>query len=369
MKTDDAHYMSIAIELAKKGQGRTSPNPCVGAVIVKDGVVVGKGYHHMAGTPHAEVHAIADAGSACHGATIYVTLEPCNHTGKTPPCSKAVVAAGLQRVVIGMKDPHALASGGSAYLRYQGIEVDTGILEQECRQLNYPFLKHSVSGLPWVVMKAGISLDGRISYMRGHGGAITGSEAKQRVHQLRNQLDAILIGVGTALIDDPSLTTRLPENGRDPLRIILDSHLRLPPDARMLQQKSKAQTWIYCSPQASEKRCLALERAGAIVHTVTCDEQGHLNIDEIINHLGHENINSVLVEGGGQVHGSFVKKNKVDQVYLFMAPFFIGDRGMPLVEGYSLEAAQRDGCLRLEKIETELLGQDICIHGLVQGKS
>ena len=231
MQSDDIKYMQLAVGLAKKGQGRTSPNPCVGAVIVRNGVVVGQGYHRRAGTPHAEINAIADAGESCAGATIYVTLEPCNHTGRTPPCSRAVLAAGLKRVIIGMADPNPVASGGAYFLRAEGLEVELGVLEDECRGLNYPFLKHSTTRLPWVVMKAGMSLDGMISRRRGYGGAITGPESKQRVHELRNRLDAILIGISTALIDDPSLTTRLPDGGRDPLRVILDRRLQLSPES------------------------------------------------------------------------------------------------------------------------------------------
>ena len=208
----DTAYMRLAIKEAEKGLGRTSPNPCVGAVIVRDDQVIGQGYHRRAGTPHAEVNAIADAleeTHSCAGATIYVTLEPCNHTGRTPPCTQAILTAGFSRVVIGMADPNPVASGGAYFLQYQGIEVKLGVLEQECRQLNYPFLKHSVTGLPWVVMKAGVSLDGKISRRQGQGGAITGSASKQRVHELRNQLDAILIGnVDFLLINMPQLVNR-----------------------------------------------------------------------------------------------------------------------------------------------------------------
>ncbi|MCI5159893.1 MAG: bifunctional diaminohydroxyphosphoribosylaminopyrimidine deaminase/5-amino-6-(5-phosphoribosylamino)uracil reductase RibD [Candidatus Electrothrix sp. AUS1_2] len=172
----DSRYMYLALAEAKKGLGRTSPNPCVGAVIVRDGQIIGTGYHRQAGTPHAEVNAIADTvekGRECTGATIYVTLEPCNHTGRTPPCTQAILAAGFRRVVIGTADPNPVASGGADFLRSQGIEVTLGVIEQECRQLNYPFLKHSVTGLPWVVMKAGMSLDGKISRRQGKGGAVT----------------------------------------------------------------------------------------------------------------------------------------------------------------------------------------------------
>ena len=332
--------MRRALEEAKKGLGRTSPNPCVGAVIVRDGQVIGTGYHRRAGTPHAEVNAIADAeqgGQSCAGASIYVTLEPCNHTGRTPPCTRAILAAGCRRVVIGMADPNPVASGGADFLRSQGIEVTLGVLEQECRQLNYPFLKHSVTGLPWVVMKAGMSLDGKISRRQGKGGAVTGPEAKKKVHQLRDQLDAILIGSGTALIDDPSLTTRLAQGtGRDPLRVILDSRLRLPADARMLNQHSSAATWIFCSNKAPAEGQEKLEQAGAVIHRVESKQDGVLDLVQVLRRLGKEDITSVLVEGGAAVHGAFIREKLVDQVYLFTAPYFIGEQGTSLLNGYSI---------------------------------
>jgi diaminohydroxyphosphoribosylaminopyrimidine deaminase/5-amino-6-(5-phosphoribosylamino)uracil reductase len=366
MQTDDLHFMHLAIEQAKKGQGRTSPNPCVGAVIVKNGVVVGQGYHRRAGTPHAEINAIADAGTSCVGATIYVTLEPCNHTGRTPPCSQAVVAAGFSRVVIGMADPNPVAGGGAGFLDSQGIEVELGICEEECRQLNYPFIKHCRTKLPWVVMKAGMSLDGKISRKKGQGGAITCTASKTRVHELRDQLDALLIGIDTALIDDPSLTTRLPEGGRDPLRVILDSSLRLPADAKMLRQESTAQTWIFCGLNASAERQKVLEQAGAVIHRTATDSQGRLHLEQVLLLLGRLDITSVLVEGGAAVHGSFLREKLVDQIFLFTAPYFIGDGGTSLLRGYSLDS--NGAPLELTRIITEILGTDILIQGIVAGK-
>jgi len=358
--------MQLAIEQAKKGQGRTSPNPCVGAVIVRDGVVVGKGYHRRSGTPHAEINAIADAGNACAGSTIYVTLEPCNHTGRTPPCSRAVVAAGLKRVVIGMADPNPVAGGGADFLRSQGVTVKLGVCEEACRRLNYPFFKHCLTKLPWVVMKAGMSLDGKISRKKGRGGAITCKVSKARVHELRNRLDAILIGIGTALIDDPSLTTRLPVGGRDPLRVVLDSRLRLPADAKMLTRESTAPTWIFCGPRASGERQKVLEQAGAVIHRTATDGQGRLPVEEVLRVLGSADITSVLVEGGAAVHGAFLRAKLVDQVFLFMAPYCIGDGGTPLVTGYSLGIDET--ALELTGITTEILGRDILIQGIMAGK-
>ncbi len=361
----DIAFMRMAVELAQKGQGRTSPNPCVGAVVVSNGEVVGRGYHHKAGSPHAEILAIRDAGTSCAGATIYVTLEPCNHIGKTPPCSRAVLEAGITRVVIGMADPHKIASGGGAFLKSQGVVVETGVLKQECRALNYPFLKHIATGLPWVVMKAGMSLDGRISRAIGHGGAITSSASKEYVHTLRNRLDAIMIGIGTALIDDPSLTTRVAEHGRDPLRVILDSQLRLSQKAKMLTQSSAASTWVFCSHEASQEKQRQLETAGAVVHRVTGGDEGGVDLVEVLTTLGKANVLSVLVEGGATVHGAFLRAGLYDEVYLFCAPFFIGEGGTPLLNGYSLNDSQCSP-LRLADISTKPVGKEYFFHALVQ---
>ena len=361
-QSDDTRFMRLALAQAEKGLGRTSPNPCVGAVIVRDGIVVGRGFHRKAGTPHAEIHAITDAGDVCSGATIYVTLEPCHHTGRTPPCSRAVLAAGIQRVVIGMADPNPVAGGGADFLQEQGLDVVLGVLEEECRRLNFPFLKHSVTGMPWVVMKAGMSLDGRISRRRGQGGAVTGPEAKQRVHELRDQLDAILIGIDTALIDDPSLTTRLSGKGRDPLRVILDSRLRLSSKAQMLRQESAAATWIFCGRQADPNRRKQLESAGAVVHMVDVDAAGRLDLLKVLQVLGRADVTSVLVEGGAGIHGSFIRAGLVDQVFLFIAPYFVGEEGTPLVAGYSIN--EQGAPTRFTHMTTEYIGEDILVQGL-----
>ncbi len=365
MCRDDTGYMRLALEEAARGLGRTSPNPCVGAVIVRDNVIVGRGYHRRAGTPHAEVNAIADAGPAARGATIYVTLEPCNHTGRTPPCTRAILEAGIRRVVIGMKDPNpSVVGGGGDFLADRGIEVTCGVLEQECRRLNHPFLKHSVTGLPWVIMKAGMSLDGRITYRRGEGGAITGAAARERVHVLRDRTDAILVGVETALVDDPSLTCRRRDRpGRDPLRVVLDSRLRLAPDARMLRQESEAATWIFCGPSPPVGREEHLVRAGAVVHRVDLRDDGGLDLEQVLAVLGRAGLTSVLVEGGAAVHGSFLRHGLVDEVFLFMAPFFIGSQGVPVIDGYAIEG--RETAPRLREMHVERLAGDILVRGLL----
>lgn len=360
------HYMRLALAEARKGLGRTSPNPAVGAVVVKNGLVLGRGYHHRAGTAHAEVQALADARAGGHetrGADMYVTLEPCNHSGRTPPCTETLLAAGILRVFIGARDPNPRVQGGGGhYLAARGVEVVWDVCGPACRRLILPFAKLSRSGLPWVFMKAGLSLDGRITVRRGQGAAITGPEASRYVHRLRNTLDAILIGVGTALIDDPSLTTRLPDgSGRDPVRVVLDSSLRLAPACRMLRQASASSTWVLCNEQADPGRETLLRRAGAEVIRLAATGSAGLDLHAVLRFLGSKGLASVLVEGGSRVHASFLAGALVDELALIFAPCCIGDAGTPLVQGYSL--GQRSLAPALHQTRTRWLGADLLYHG------
>ncbi len=366
MQKDDAYYMGLALTEAQKGYGRTSPNPMVGAIIVKNDEILGQGYHRKAGTPHAEVNAIASAAGSTRGATIYVTLEPCNHQGRTPPCTEAILASGITRVVIGMLDPNPSVDGGGAdYLTRKGVLVQHGILEQQCRSLNYPFIKHSASGVPWVIMKSGLSLDGKITFQAGKGGAITGSASKQLVHVLRDTVDAILVGVDTVLIDNPRLTTRLDRSdAQDPLRVVLDTHLRTPTAAHMLTQQSKAETWIFCSQDVSSNKVRALEKAGAKIKPLPVKNGTRLNISAVLQYLGKAGITSLLVEGGANVLGAFLQANLIDQVYLLYAPYFIGDAGTPLICGYSAADAAR--AVFLDDITVDHAGKDMVLKGLVR---
>ena len=359
-------FMAHALEEARKGLGRTAPNPAVGAVVVQDGAVVGRGYHKKAGTPHAEVNAIQDAGDRARGGTIYVTLEPCNHSGRTPPCTQAILQAGLRQVIIGSMDPHPrVVGGGAAFLRSQGIDVVTGVLEEQCQDLIRPFVKHSSTGFPWVIMKAGLSLDGKIGFEPGKGGMVTGPASSRAVHQLRDQVDAILVGVGTALIDDPSLTTRIAEkpDSRDPLRLVLDTHLRLSPQAKMLRQESAANTWIFCGEQAPAEREQLLLEAGAVVHRLPTREGGRLDLHRFLAFIGEQGVCSILVEGGGTVHGAFWSQGLVDEVQLYYAPYFIGDKGVALLSGYGL--VQRPDPISLQGISLKQLGDDFLFPALV----
>lgn len=365
----DSNYMRMALWEAKKGMGKTSPNPSVGALVVKKGKIVGRGYHKKAGTPHAEIHALQQAGPKAKGATLYVTLEPCNHTGRTSPCTEAVLQANIAHVVIGMLDPNPhVAGGGADYLASKGLTVVSGVLEQECREINLPFIKHATTGLPWVILKAGMSIDGRISALAGQATSITGKESLQRAHVLRNQADAILVGIDTVLTDNPSLTTRLHGSGegRDPLRVVLDADLRLPRKAKMLQQDSTAQTWIFCRRDADKKRRKELESSGAVVKTVPVAARGILDLKAVLTELGQAQVTSILVEGGSKVHGSFLEAELVDQLFLFVAPIFLGEQGVPLATFSG--SGTRKALSRFKIIKTRRYGEDVLIEGRFDNK-
>lgn len=359
----DEQVMRLAVNEAKKGMGRTSPNPCVGAVIIKDGRIISKGYHKKAGTPHAEIHALNKAGREAEGATMYVTLEPCNHTGRTPPCSHAVAAAGIRKVVIGMLDPNPLVDGsGAEFLRSKGITVINGILEEQCRELNRPFIKMVTESVPWVVIKAGVSLDGKLNYQHGKGGVITGTESRRKVHRMRNCYDTILVGIGTVEVDDPSLTTRLPgNNGRDPVRIVLDSTLKISEQAQILTQESAAPTWIFCLDSVDQAKVERLQKGGTVIHMVRKGVSG-LDLTEVVRVVAANGLSSILVEGGAAVHGAFLNERLVDRANLFFAPVFAGDRGVSLVSGLR-EPGGKEEAVRLSNVKTSRYGADVMISG------
>lgn len=360
----DKRFMRLALKEAAKGLGRTSPNPCVGAVIVKEGRVLGKGYHKKAGTPHAEINALADASASVAGATLYVTLEPCNHTGRTPPCSRAILAAGISRVVVGMTDPNPLVNGGGLeFLRHNRIEVQTGVLQNDCKAMNAPFIKHITRGIPWMIMKAGVSLDGRLNYQSGSSGWITGEQSARAVHKLRNSVDAILVGRRTVEIDNPSLTTRLPRGfAKDAIRVILDTDLMTPIDAGVYHLDSPAPTWIACATDAPEVRKEAFEQIGIRLLLIDRDVHG-VNLASLLEMLGRESICSVLVEGGAAVHGAFLHEKIFDYAHLFYAPLFAGDNGVPLITGY--QVLHREAAPRLKELSYKRLGDDIMLSGRV----
>lgn len=363
----DAAFMRLAIREAKKGLGRTSPNPIVGAVVVDGGRVVGRGYHHRAGTPHAEVHALRDAGERTAAGCLYVTLEPCNHTGRTPPCTRAILESGISRVVIGMADPNpGVAGNGAGFLREHGLTVVMGVLEDQCRQMNLPFIKHSTTGMPWVIVKAALSIDGKLATVTGHSEWITGEKARAAVHLLRDRVDAIMIGSRTASLDDPSLTARLSGGGgRDPLRVVIDTELKMKTAAKMLRQKSAAPTWIFCADDLkSKQRGKKLADAGAIIKKVERLADGHLSLRQVLGDLGGCQINSVLVEGGGSLHTSLINERLADEAYYFHAPVLLGNDGVASVQGFGAQSVS-DG-FRLHGVGYRRYGDDMLLHGYFQ---
>lgn len=356
----DEYYIRRTFELAARARGRTSPNPLVGAVVVRDGQVVGEGFHRQAGLPHAEIEALKAAGEAARGATLYVNLEPCCHTGRTGPCTEAIIAAGIKRVVAAMADPNPLVAGkGFARLREAGIEVTVGILEKEARALNEAFIKYITTRRPFVILKTAMSLDGKIATVTGESKWITGPEARRYVHELRDSCDAILVGIGTILKDDPSLTTRLPEGGRDPVRVILDSRARTPLTARVLNQESTASTLIAVTEMAPRERVAALREAGAEV--LACGPGPAVDLEVLLSALGEREITSLLVEGGSTVNASFLMQGLVDKLVWFIAPLIIGGAGaIGPVGGSGVRHLAR--AIRLRELSIRQLGSDLCVE-------
>ncbi len=359
---DEKLYMEMALDLAEKGIGSTSPNPMVGAVIVRDGRIVGKGWHKMAGGPHAEIFALEEAGDLAQGAVLYVTLEPCNHQGKTPACSKAVFSAGISRVVAAMKDPNEMAGGGLAWLESQGVETSCGLCESRARKLNEFFIKYVTTGLPFVISKCAATLDGKIATRLGDSKWVTGEESRKYVHQMRRAVDSILVGINTVQFDNPSLTTRLEGvEGSDPLRVILDARLSIDENAKLLHLDSDSGTLIFTGPSASPKKRDALIALGAEV--VEAPEiGGYLDLGYVCRYLGEIGIGSLMIEGGAHVHASAIKAEIVDKVCLFYAPKILGgDDGIPIFAGPGPDLM--DDCQRVTDVSVHRFGEDIMVEG------
>jgi diaminohydroxyphosphoribosylaminopyrimidine deaminase / 5-amino-6-(5-phosphoribosylamino)uracil reductase len=360
----DEQYMHVALALAAKGRGRTSPNPIVGAVVVKEGKIVGQGWHQKAGTAHAEVHAIAEAGADAKNATLYVTLEPCCHHGRTGPCTEVILAAGIRRVVVAMVDPNPLVAGcGIGILRDQGIVVDAGVLAAEAANLNAPFIKWITCSMPFVTLKNGISLDGKIATRTGHTRWITGELARLEVHRMRDASDAIITGIGTVLADDPELTTRLPEGGKSPVRVVVDRLARTPLAAKLVTD-GKAPTIIAVSATAPVERIRKLEAAGAEIMQVP-EVNAQLNLGALLRTLGQRCLTSVMVEAGGTLNSSFLFGNYVDKVVMFLAPKIIGGAGAPGPYGGAGSDSLSDA-VELEDISSQMIGSDLMIQGYVK---
>jgi len=319
--------MKRAIDLGRIGLGLASPNPSVGCVIVRRGKIIGQGWHEYSTRDHAEVRALQAVGGNCRGATAYVTLEPCSHQGRTPPCADKLVRAGIRRVVVGRMDPNPLVSGkGIKILKAAGLSVDCGLMHRECSELIESFARHITSGIPLVVSKVGMSLDGRIGTYQGESRWITSPEGREFGQALRLQADAILVGVGTILADDPQLTYRgKQEKARPLLRVVLDSKLRSPANARIFSDPLEAPVLVFCAENAPTARRKKLEKRGAEVAMVP-QNANRLDLGFILNELGGRNVLSVLVEGGSEVHWSFLEARLVDKFYSIIAPLIIGGR-------------------------------------------
>lgn len=381
------HFMQHALELASRGVGCTSPNPLVGCVVVRNGVIIGEGWHQVYGEAHAEVNGIRDAihrlgsdaedvGSKVRppleGATLYVTLEPCHHHGLTPPCTQAVVDAGITRVVYALADPNPKAAGGALYLQEQGIEVVQGVLEDQASFQNRFFLSHVARKRPYLIAKSATSLDGRVATHTGDSQWITGPESRQRAHELRQAVDAIIIGADTVIADDPSLTTRLPEslcaseNIRHPRPVILDSTGRVPFTTQLLNGNSlHTRTIIAASHELPIDSRRQLESRGFEVISVARHPSGiGVNPLELLNALGQRGIQSVLLEGGAMVQGSFRDAGLIDEVWAFIAPMIIGGQKAPAAYAAAGSATLGDAT-RLHDVRLETLGNDVLVRGLV----
>lgn len=353
----DRAHMRRALSLAERGWGRVHPNPLVGAVVVRGEEVVGEGFHGEYGGPHAEVVALRAAGEKARGATLYVTLEPCSHYGKTPPCTDAIVASGVSRVVIAAEDTSPLAGGGAERLRDAGIEVVIGVERDAARALNAAFFHAVERDSPYVALKYGLSLDGRISARRGRPTAVTGKEAHAEVHRLRAGFDAILVGIGTALADDPLLTVRGAVEPRvPPIRVILDSGARLPLDSRLVRTTDEAPVWVICGEDAPSERRAALEARG--VRTLAVPRSGrHIPVEAALARIWEGGVQSLFCEGGGRVGGALLEADVVERLYLFFAPRLFGRDGVPAFPG-RVPAAVRDGWIRRAVAE---YGADVMI--------
>lgn len=319
------YYLKKTLQLARRGAGRVSPNPMVGAVVVKNDRILGEGYHRQFGGDHAEVNALRDAGEEARGATLYVNLEPCCHFGKTPPCTDAIIAAGIKRVVVGTIDPNQRVNGKAIeMLKKNGIELKVGVLEQECKRLNEAYFKFITTGLPLVTLKIAQSVDGRIATKSGNSRWITNEKSRILAHRLRREHDAILVGVGTVLKDDPQLTVRL-LRGRNPYRIVLDSRLRTPLEAKILCDDFVDKTIIATTEQAPSNSIRSIEKRGAKVWIIDSDGNGKVNPQVLLRKLGERGISSLLVEGGREVFTSMLKAGLADRVVIFCAPILLGE--------------------------------------------
>ncbi len=355
-------FMQRALNLAKQGEGRTAPNPPVGAVIVRNGQVVGEGFHPQAGKPHAEIFALRQAGEKARDAEIYVTLEPCSHYGKTPPCADALIAAGIKSVFIGIVDPNPRVAGrGIERLQKAGIEVQVGILEQKCRRLISAFAKHILTGRPFSIYKAAMTLDGNTATWKRDSKWVSGKESRKLVHRLRDRVEAIMVGIETVLNDDPLLNTRLlDDDGRDPLRVIVDSRLRMPCGCRMLKQSSVAKTLI-ATISDDQKKISTLQNVGAEI-VVFPAESGRVSLTALWEELGRRNVQRLLLEGGSTLAETALKAGLIDQMWLFISPKLLG--GTTKFGIFSGDGCSKmSDALKLKDVRYKQVGEDLLITG------
>jgi diaminohydroxyphosphoribosylaminopyrimidine deaminase / 5-amino-6-(5-phosphoribosylamino)uracil reductase len=356
---NDEFYMRLALDLAQGAAGQTGINPAVGCVVVKDGRIVGLGSHLKRGEAHAEVHALQMAGSEAAGATAYVTLEPCSHHGRTPPCCDRLIAERVARVVVAASDPNPQVAGrGIERLRAHGIETEVGLLENRAHSLNEHFRKFIATGRPFVTLKTALTLDGRIATHTGHSRWITGPQAREAVHTLRHRHQAIMAGVETVLADDPELTTRLSVPAQHPIRLIVDSRLRTPPAARVLN--GEAATWILTTAGADPASAERLRQAGA--ELIVCGDGPRVDLEEALNQLGSREIGSVLLEGGGVLNGAMLRAGLVDKLMLFYAAKIVGSEGAPSAFAFKGPDLMPDAW-QLERVSIEHYGDDWCVSG------
>ncbi len=355
--------MRRVLQLAEKGRGKTRPNPMVGAVIIKNGRLVGEGYHKKAGGPHAEISALKQAGIQARGAEMYVSLEPCCHHGRTPPCTEAIIQSGIKKVYVGVRDANPLVAGkGIRRLKKMGIEVHSGILKKECLRLNEVFFKFIRTNTPFVYLKSGMSLDGKIATTTGESQWITGPQPRALVHKLRNEVDAILVGAGTVVKDNPSLTTRLGKRkGRNPVRVVLDPECKIPLSAKVFAN-CREETVIYASRTGLPlPRKKSLSQKKVLVLNFDC-RNNEIPLQQLMLELGRQGITSVLIEGGSQVNASALRENIVDKVMLFMAPLIIGGASAPgVVGGPGIKSLQE--ALNIKDMNVRSVGRDFLIEG------
>ncbi|MBL7071235.1 MAG: bifunctional diaminohydroxyphosphoribosylaminopyrimidine deaminase/5-amino-6-(5-phosphoribosylamino)uracil reductase RibD [Candidatus Omnitrophica bacterium] len=367
MKRDfqDEKFMSLAIGLAKKGIGKTHPNPAVGAVITKAGKVISSAYHRKAGAMHAEAMALQKAGRLARGATLYGTLEACSHYGKTPPCADAIIKSGIKRAVFSMKDPNPVNSGrGIERLKKAGIKTECGLLEKESSELNRPFIKYMRARLPYVTLKMAQSIDGKIADPNGRSKWITSERSRQLAHKMRSQNDAVMIGVNTLIKDDPLLTDRTSKNGRQPVRVIVDTRLRTPSESRVFSNGDAAggKVLIAGGRSASPEKKALLEKNGAQV--ILLPENGrHVDLKALMKHLAGMNITSILCEGGGELCASLLQERLADEALFFISPRIIGGRTSPTSCGGAGNDIKKS--LNLRDVSVRRVGEDILVRGLI----